>query len=490
MTGKKFNHRRYINIGSTIMWFRQDLRLGDNPALAEAVKQGKILPVYILDDDNAGQWKMGSASRVWLHHILNDLNDNLDGNLQVFHGEAKTILKQLVDEHRVDGIYWNRCYEPWRINRDKDIKGYFEDMDLDVQSFNGSLLWEPWTIKNQSGDNYKVFTPFYKKGCLNSDEPREPLDKPKNMDCSVSQQPTSKIDDLQLLPKKDWHISMVDGWDISEQGAHDRLNDFLDEGLKGYKEGRNNPWQNNVSRLSPYLHWGLISPNFVWHTARPYGGVHHIEKDMEHFCSELGWREFSNSLLYNYPNLPTENLQDKFDDFPWRDDADDLKAWQHGQTGCPMVDAGMRELYQTGYMHNRMRMTCGSFLVKNLMLHWHHGEEWFWDCLADADLANNAAGWQWIAGCGADAAPYFRIFNPVTQGQKFDTEGDYVRHYVPELKDLPNKYLFSPWDAPDDVLEKASVKLGETYPKMPVDLKASRERALDAFSSLKKADAA
>ena len=477
-----------MNHKSTIVWFRQDLRLHDNPALHEAMSKGKILPIYILDDDNADEWAMGAASRVWLHHILNDLNDNLGGALQVFKGNPQDVFEELVQNHRIEGIYWNRCYEPWRIKRDKAIKAQFEETtDLDIQSFNGSLLWEPWTIQNQSGDHYKVFTPFYKKGCLEADPPREPYAKPDGIQCLTSHQPHSKIDDLAFLPSnKDWHIDMIEGWTISEQGALDRLDDFLEEGLKGYKEGRNNPSQNNVSRLSPYLHWGLISPNTVWHTARSYGAIHHIEKDMEHFCSELGWREFSYTQLYYNPDLPLKNLQDKFDDFAWRENSDDLKRWQKGQTGCPMVDAGMRELWQTGYMHNRVRMIVGSFLGKNLMLHWRKGEEWFWDCLNDADLANNAASWQWIAGCGADAAPYFRIFNPVTQGQKFDAKGDYVRRFVPELKNMPDKYLFNPWDAPDHVLADAGVRLGDTYPDLMVDLKASRERALDAFSELKK----
>ena len=471
----------------TIVWFRQDLRVQDNPALVAAAKQGKIIPIYILDDESAGEWAMGGASRVWLYHALKDLNTSLDGNLHLFKGNAKSVLKKLVDDHALDGLYWNRCYEPWRVQRDKEIKSHFAEQGLDVQSFNGSLLWEPWDIRNQAGEPYKVFTPYYRKGCLNADEPRKPLPAPKDLQCLKRVNGVVSIDELGLLPAdKDWHIAMVKDWDISEQGAHNRLKDFLEDGLKGYKEGRDHPSENHVSRLSPYLHWGQISPNEVWHTSRAYAGAHHVEKDIDHFCSELGWREFSHSLLYNFPKLPRDNLQDKFDAFPWRTNADDLKAWQKGMTGCPMVDAGMRELWQTGYMHNRVRMIVGSFLVKNLMLHWHHGEEWFWDCLVDADLANNAASWQWIAGCGADAAPYFRIFNCVTQGQKFDADGSYVRRYVPELKNLPDKYLHCPWEAPPSVLKQAGVVLGETYPHLIADLKETRERALDAFSSLKK----
>lgn len=473
---------------STILWFRQDLRVSDNPALVHAVEQGKVMPIYILDDDDAGEWVMGGAERVWRHHALHDLNKSLNGNLWVYKGKAQDVLTQILKDHAIKGLTWNRCYEPWRIKRDKDIKFHFQDQGLEVESFNGSLLWEPWTIKNQQGEPYKVFTPYYKKGCLNAEPPREPLPAPKNIETLQCTQPASKIDDLGLLPSNlDWDDIMVRDWDISEQGAHDRLHEFLDEGLKGYKDGRNNPAEPHVSRLSPYLHHGQISPNTAWHAARKYGAIHHCENDMEVFCSELGWREFSHSLLYHFPSLPTDNLQGKFDAFPWRKSDKDLQAWQRGMTGCPMVDAGMRELWQTGYMHNRVRMIVASFLVKNLLIHWHAGEAWFWDCLVDADLANNSASWQWVAGCGADAAPYFRIFNPVTQGEKFDPDGVYVRTYVPELKNLPDKYLHAPWDAPKDVLKRAGVVLGETYPELIVDLKASRERALEGYQSIKSA---
>ena len=470
----------------TIMWFRQDLRVRDNPALNAAVeRKGKILPVYILDDDNSGEWKMGGASRVWLHHALNDLSESLNGHLQVFNGNPKDILQGLIEEHDVDSIYWNRCYEGWRIERDKDIKSHFSDQNIEVESCNGSLLWEPWQIKNQQGAMYKVFTPFYRKGCLNEPEPREPLNKPQYISCVQHENSKKKIDELSLLPETlDWHKPIESEWDMSEEGAHNRLQDFLDEGLNNYKEGRNFPDKDNVSRLSPYLHFGQISPHTVWHNARQYSISNGLEKDMDHFCSELGWREFSYSLLYHVPDFPRKNWQEKFDHFPWDKNDKALTAWQKGQTGYPIVDAGMRELWYTGYMHNRVRMIVGSFLVKNLMLHWHHGEEWFWDCLVDADLANNSASWQWIAGCGADAAPYFRIFNPLTQGQKFDPDGNYIRRWVPELEKMPDKHLNAPWDAPENVLEYAGVELGKDYPKPIIDLKASRERALEAFKSL------
>ncbi len=473
-----------------LVWFRQDLRCGDNPALYAANNEGApIIPLYILDDENAGEWKMGAASRVWLHHALKNLNADLSGHLILRKGNAKEILPQIIEETGAQSVYWNRCYEPWRVDRDKKIKSSLEDNDIEVQSFKGSLIWEPWTIKNQSGDPYKVFTPFYKKGCLPAGEPSEPLNAPERLTYGGSDNLLIKLDDLDLLPEGegDWNKDVIKDWKVGEDGAQERLNDFLEDGLDGYKEGRNNPAEEHVSRMSPYLHWGHISPRQLWHAAKTYAHAHDVpSKDIDHFCSEIGWREFSYSLLYNFPDLPRENLQSKFDRFPWRKaDEEELNRWRYGQTGYPMVDAAMRELYQTGYMHNRSRMLVGSFLVKHMMVHWHIGEEWFWDCLFDADLASNSASWQWIAGSGADAAPYFRIFNPITQGEKFDTEGEYICKYVPEVKDLPQKYRNRPWEAPKDVLEKAGVKLGETYPKPLVEHMEARDRALEAFQSLK-----
>ncbi len=475
----------------SIMWFRQDLRIKDNPALVHAVKQGELVPVYILDDEGAEEWSMGGASRVWLHHSLHDLNNSLEGHLLIFKGRAETILSTLTDELDIKGVYWNRCYESWRMERDKQIKERLTEKNIHVESFNGSLLWEPWTVRKDDGDPYKVFTPFYRKKCLTVDEPARAMEAPKDISfASVKSSESVSVDELGLLPKDlDWHKPIESFWNISEQGAHERLERFLETGLASYKKGRDFPATSYVSRLSPYLHFGQVSPNQVWHKARDFGeGKAAIRSDLDHFCSELGWREFSHNLLFHFQDLPKNNLQDKFDSFEWRQDEKHLKAWQTGMTGCPIVDAGMRQLWQTGYMHNRVRMIVGSFLVKNLRLHWHLGQSWFWDCLVDADLANNSASWQWIAGCGADAAPYFRIFNPITQGKKFDPDGDYVRKFVPELKKVPDKYLHNPWEAPDDVLRDAGVRLGKDYPRIIVDLKQSREEALSAFQSLKKED--
>ena len=463
-----------------IHWFRQDLRLSDNPALTRAAQHGSVLPVYILDDVHAGAYAMGGASRWWLHHSLKALNAALGATLSVYRGSPQAVLQDLVARFDVEAMYWNRCYEPWRIERDTRLKAYLTSQGVAVYTCNGSLLWEPWHIKKEDGTPYKVFTPFYRKGCLKADAPRVPLPKPEGVRY-VRDQGQVGIDQLDLLPKVDSAAQLGPQWRVGEAGAQQRFQAFIGEGLPSYKHGRNLPAKPYVSRLSPYLHFGEISPNQLWYTVREVGD----DSNIDHFCSELGWREFSYSQLYHNPALPHKNLQAKFDGFPWVVHTERLRAWQQGQTGVPMVDAGMRELWQTGYMHNRVRMIVGSFLVKNLLLHWHHGERWFWERLVDADLANNSASWQWVAGCGADAAPYFRIFNPVSQGQKFDPEGSYVRKFMPEIAALPDRYLFSPWEAPARTLEDAGVTLGTTYPKPIVDLKLSREAALAAFQSLK-----
>lgn len=473
-----------------IMWFRQDLRLHDNPALLKALEADLLFPIYIIDDENAGKWQIGSASKVWLHHALEDLNKHLKGQLSIFKGKADDIIASLVKEQGIDAVFWNRCYEPWRIKRDSELKTSLAKLaNTEVKTYNASLLWEPWEIAKNDGTPYRVFTPFYKKGCLNAHPPRDPKPKPTiDSNKLLRFSDGYLLDDLSLLPKKpEWHktIMTLDNWQMSEQGAHDRLDDFLENGLTNYRKGRDFPSMQSVSGLSPYLHFGQISPHTVWQRAAALKA----DNNRDHFLSELGWREFSYYLLYHFPSLPEENFQPKFNGFPWQDDEGWLLAWQKGETGVPMVDAGMRQLWQTGYMHNRVRMIVGSYLIKNLLIDWRHGQDWFWDCLFDADLASNAASWQWVAGSGADAAPYFRIFNPVTQGQKFDPDGDYVRQYVPELKDLPNKYIHCPWEADFSTLRQANVILGKTYPQPLVDLKESRQKALTAYDVVKSASA-
>ncbi|MBJ26317.1 MAG: deoxyribodipyrimidine photolyase [Alphaproteobacteria bacterium] len=465
-----------------IHWFRQDLRLSDNPAFAEAGNMCGVLPIYILDEVNAGRYAMGEASRWWLHHSLCSLNKSLKGKLSVYQGNPLDIFKDIMRRFDVRAIVWNRCYEPWRINRDKKIKEFFKAQGIYIQTTNGSLLWEPWTIKKKDGTPYRVFTPFYRKGCLQAESPRKPQSIPEKTKLLRDKKGDIGIQGLSLLPKNIWHLKLSQHWKIGEDGANKKLDEFIVKGLLSYKDGRNFPSKQNVSGLSPHLHFGEISPNQVWHAMLNAGN----NKNIDHFCSELGWREFSYSQLYYNPELPIRNLQRRFDAFPWVENQESLRAWQTGNTGVPMVDAGMRQLWNTGYMHNRSRMVVGSFLVKNLLIHWHHGERWFWDTLVDADLANNSAGWQWIAGCGADAAPYFRIFNPVTQGIKFDSDGKYIRKYIPEIAALPDKYIFNPWETPEGVLQENKVRLGKTYPFPIIDLKRSRALALESFQTLRK----
>ncbi len=464
-----------------IHWFRQDLRLADNPALHAAAKAGLVLPVYILDDVVAKEHRMGATSRLWLHHSLHALNRALDGKLCVYAGDPAEILQRLCQTYAVQGVYWNRCYEPWRVAYDTKLKQQLREQGIQAQSLNGSLLWEPWDIAKPDGTSYQVFTPFYCKGCLQAAPPRVPLPAPPDLTCVEEEASADAIDALALRPSLPWGDALIAHWQVGEEGARNRLYDFIEHGLFHYKEGRDVPGKAYVSRLSPHLHFGEISPHQAWHAVQMRGE----DANVEHFCRELGWREFSYHLLYHHPHLPKEPLQERFQHFAWHEDSKVLACWQKGETGYPIVDAGMRELWQTGYMHNRVRMIVGSFLVKNLLLHWHHGERWFWDCLVDADVANNSASWQWIAGCGADAAPYFRVFNPVLQAKKFDPEGTYTRRYVPELAQVPDRYLFAPWEAPEDVLTQAGVVLGQDYPHPIVELKASRDRALEAFSFLK-----
>lgn len=465
----------------TLFWFRQDLRLSDNPGLYEAVQKGAVLPVYILDDACAGHFNMGGASRWWLHHSLTSLNQSLGNKLNVYKGCAKEIIFDIAMRNKVDAIYWNRCYEPWRIRDDAIIKTACKQAGIEVKSFNGSLLWEPWDVLKKDKTPYKVFTPFYRNGCLQALPPRKEYQKPKHLTLINDQMNACTINDLKLLPTIRWYDQMEQHWHVGEDAAHKRLQAFIESGLTGYKEDRNYPSKANVSKLSPHLHFGEISPHYVWHNVKAHGMLQRCEGDLDCFLSELGWREFSYYLLYHFPELPRKNFQSKFDHFSWSGDITLLTAWQQGQTGYPIIDAGMRELWQTGYMHNRVRMIVGSFLVKNMLLHWHHGADWFWDCLVDADLANNSASWQWIAGSGADAAPYFRIFNPITQGEKFDPDGNYIRHFVPELNKLPTPYLFNPSTAPVHICDKANVRLGVTYPKPIVDIESSRKRALATF---------
>lgn len=465
-----------------LLWFRQDLRIIDNPALNAALKSGVVLPIYILDDNAAQDWQMGAATKAWLHYALQSLNQTLDHRLQFFIGDPYEIIIELIKRYDIKQVFWNRLYTPWQVTRDKHIKAQLKADAIDVHSFNGSLLWEPWEVLKSDGEPYKVFSAF-KRQALQVMPPRAPLDEIKDIQNCLTevQASNSSLADLSLLPQHEWSEKVLSHWQISEKAAYDYLATFVEHHLHDYQHNRNIPSLNATSKLAPFLHFGQISPHVIWDKVR-YAKCDNDNKQT--YLSEIIWREFNYALLYHYPQLSDHNWQQKFDHYPWQDNERLLIAWQQGQTGIPIVDAGMRELWQTGFMHNRVRMIVASFLTKNCHIHWRHGAKWFWDCLVDADLANNSANWQWVAGSGADATPFFRIFNPVTQGQKFDGDGEYIRRYLSELSQLPNKYLFSPWLAPEDVLKQAGITLGEDYPYPVVDLKASREESLAYYKNL------
>ncbi len=485
-----------MNDNITLVWFRQDLRLADNPAL-KAAASGRVIPVYIHDPQAAGEWAMGGAAQWWLHHSLADLDRNLQAlgsRLILRHGSAPAVLDDLIAEVGVSRVVWNRCYEPWAIARDRAVKGDLKARGLQVESFNASLLFEPWTIRSGAGGPFRVYTPFW-RACRAAGGPSAPEAAPDRLEAPAVWPHSERLNDWHLLPTApDWSGGLRTAWTPGEAAARDRLIAFLDRALGQYRDRRNEPGVPATSGLSPHLHWGEIGPRQVWSAVADRletGAVAGREGQAETFLKEIVWREFSYHLLFHNPDLPHRPLNARFEDFPWTDDeTGHLAAWQRGRTGYPIVDAGMRQLWATGWMHNRVRMVVASFLVKDLLLPWQAGEAWFWDTLVDADLASNSASWQWVAGCGADAAPYFRVFNPVLQGEKFDPAGAYVRHWVPEVARLPDRFVHRPWQAPGEVLEAAGVRLGETYPGPIVDHSEARARALAAFERIKQTDAA
>lgn len=469
-------------MSNAIMWFRQDLRLCDNPAFAEVCQHNRIIPLYILDESTV---PLVGAQRWWLHHSLTSLDKGLKKfglSLCLRRGKALDVLKQLVRDYQVETVYWNRCYEPVAIQRDTSIKKTLQTLGVRIVSTNGSLLHEPWQITNTMGHFFKVFTPYWRACLKQISIPQESV---------ISQVPqalkinSESLDSWKLLPvKPNWAAAFGDYWQPGEEGAQLKLAAFMDPNLKGYSDSRDVPAKNTTSKLSPHLHFGEISPWQIWRAIEMVKLDKDVDlKSVERFLSELGWREFSYHLLYHVPTLPQTNFKSDFDTFPWQDDVIFLKRWQEGKTGYPIVDAGMRELWHTGYMHNRVRMIVASFLTKDLLIDWRQGASWFLDTLVDADLANNSASWQWVAGCGADAAPYFRIFNPILQGEKFDPHGDYVKQWVPELKDVPAQWVHKPWMAPQD---KLGLCLGKDYPEPIVDHLEARKKALLYYKMIEK----
>lgn len=471
-----------------IVWFRRDLRLGDNPALAAAVKSGRpVIPVYVLDETE-GLRPPGAATRWWLGKSLEQLAASLEtigSRLVLRRGVAASVLKALVRETEAAKVVWNRLYDPGVTDRDAQLKAGFKGEGVGVESFNASLLSEPWTVRNKSGGPFKVFTPFWRAAQASLDLTQlHPA--PTTLAAPMTWPGSQQLADWRLQPTKpDWSGGFAI-WQPGEAGAHRRLEDFLANGLARYAVARDLPAAQASSRLSPHLHFGEISPRQIWaaldEAAEADPG---LGRNAEKFRAELGWREFSHSLLFHNPALEVRSFKSAYDAFPWRNDPVAFAAWSQGRTGYPMVDAGMRELWATGFMHNRVRMLAASFLVKHLLLDWRLGEAWFWDTLVDADRANNASGWQWVAGSGADASPYFRIFSPMGQGEKFDAEGRYVRRWVPELSRLPDSVIHSPWKADPSILWASGVTLGKTYPYPIVDHALARERALQALKLVK-----
>jgi deoxyribodipyrimidine photo-lyase len=474
----------------TLVWFRQDLRLSDNPALAAAVDRGSpVIPVFIWAPEEEGAWRPGGASKWWLRRSLAALGAELEkrgSRLIVRRGPTGKALNDLLAESGASTVFWNRRYEPTAVARDADLKSLLRERGIATESFNGNLLFEPWTIRNGSGQPFRVFTAFW-QACLTKSVAPPSKDAPRKLRSPENWPHSLELSELALKPSVDWASGLRETWQPGESGAKNQLKRFQKEAIQEYPAGRDKPGVVGTSRLSPHLHFGEISPGQVWRAILSMMNDGAVESHgaCQAYLRQIGWREFAHQLLYHHPESPRQALRPQFAAFPWRTDPRALRAWTRGKTGYPLVDAGMRELWHTGWMHNRVRMVVASFLVKHLLIGWHEGAAWFWDTLVDADLANNTLGWQWVAGCGADAAPYFRIFNPVIQGEKFDPTGRYVRRWVPELLGLPDEWIHKPWKAPASILKKAGVELGTTYPSPIIDHEEARERALGALRGIK-----
>ena len=476
---------------TAIIWFRRDLRLADNPALTAACESHEVVvPLFLWPpEDESGPRRMGEASRWWLHHSLAAHARSLRERgleLTIRRGAALDVLRDVATKCRAAAVFWNRCYDPSAISADAGIEAALQQDGLRVESFNSHLLLEPSENLNRANRPFQVFTPFW-NSLRKRYRHESPLGVPETRGKLSDVVPSLSLESLELLPKVPWDAEMRAAWEPGEAAAQRCLGEFLSQALGRYRDGRDSPSTIGTSRLSPYLHFGEIGPRQIWDAvtqALTAASGALSGADAEAYLRQLAWREFAHHLLFHFPQTPDEPLRKKFRRFPWTSDRAGLKAWQRGATGYPIVDAGMRELWNTGWMHNRVRMITGSFLVKDLLVPWQEGAKWFWNTLVDADLANNTLGWQWISGCGADAAPYFRIFNPVMQGEKFDPEGEYVKRWVPELKNLPARWIHKPWLAPAGILSAAGVELGTTYPHPLVDHAEARDRALEAFSEL------
>ena len=478
---------------TSLLWFRLDLRLADNPALTAArARGGPIIPVFIHAPEEEGGWPPGGASRWWLHQSLLSLTNALEktgSRLIIRRGPSTEALLALARDTGAEAVFWNRRYEPAVIQRDQQIQEALRGTALAAQSHNSALLFEPWTIANKSNRPFQVFTPFWRH-CLTQEEPPAPEPAPRSLPAPTRWPESDALESLELEPRPDWARGMRSAWQPGEAGALASLRRFCERAFSDYSDQRNRPDLEGTSRLSPHLHFGEIGPRQVWHGLKTFTAKRGLEtRDwrQSQFLAEIGWREFAHHLLYHFPHTPAAPLRPDFARFPWRKNPDWLRAWHRGRTGYPIVDAGMRELWTTGWMHNRVRMIAASFLVKDLLIDWREGARWFWDTLVDADLASNTLGWQWTAGCGADAAPYFRIFNPVSQGQKFDPNGVYVRRWIPELARLPAPWIHQPWAAPPAILQAAGIKSDHAYPAPVVSHAIAREVALEALARITQA---
>ncbi len=468
-----------------LLWFRGDLRLDDNPALRAAAATGcPVIPVFVWAPEEDGKEAPGAASRWWLHQSLVALERSLQSEglrLIVRRGPTAEALLQLAGETRARRVFCNRVYEPGALAAEPALQAQLQEKGVFLESFNGSLLFEPGSIRTAAGGPFRVFTPFWRALWNERGALREPLSKPKSISAPL-QWPTSlEIAYLRLEPKIDWTAGIRAAWAPGEKSAQDRLRRFAQGPVNDYGDDRDRTDRDGTSRLSPYLHFGEISPIQIWHAVADRPGA-------EPYLRQLAWREFAYHLLVENPETTREPFQKEFRHFPWRRNARRLRSWQKGQTGYPIVDAAMHQLWTTGWMHNRARLVVASFLVKHLLIPWQEGAAWFLDTLVDADLANNTMGWQWVAGCGVDAAPYFRIFNPITQGEKFDPDGSYLRRWVPELAGLPNEWIHKPWEAPPLMLAAAGVQLGTSYPRPLVDHAEARQAALEAFQEMKQGE--
>lgn len=475
----------------SIVWFRQDLRLRDNPALLAAASAGPVAPLFIFSPEDEGAWPAGAASRWWLHHSLQALQSDLArhrSTLTLRRGPALEQLRRVIRETGASQLFFNRRYEPDASLTDQHVIAELQKEGVVVRTFNSHLLIEPWEILNQSGKPFRVFTPYWRH-CLDLINPPAPQPIPEKW-TSPAQWPTSlTLDELGLEPRRNWASQFPEFWHPGESGAQAQLAQFCRNAVFEYGTNRNIPSCTGTSRLSPHLHWGELSIRDLWHALGRTAAAHQIKPtEWQHwqYIAELGWREFGYHLLHYFPTTPQEPLKPEFSAFPWRHDPESQSAWQRGATGYPIIDAGMRELWQTGWMHNRVRMIAASFLLKDLLQPWQAGARWFWDTLVDADLASNTLGWQWSAGCGADAQPFFRIFNPVLQGEKFDPQGTYVRRWAPELARVPDRWIHQPWKAPESVLRAANVELGKNYPAPIISHEIARNAALEALQKIKR----